>query len=151
MAEFTANGIDLRRADGSVWSWIRRGWVDEPAEHRGTDQAPPGRPGRFRPAGLTTRIADRRVVQVQTVVKATTAAGFLALVQSLKANVWNPALDPYAVVLGDGYRGLGAGQTATLTAQFVNVIPVAQQTEFWREYSWELESIANPPEWVIAP
>lgn len=50
----------------------------------------------------------------------------------------------------DGYRGLGAGGTATLAVHTVNVMPTPQVQETRRLYSVRLESIANPPEWVIA-
>lgn len=146
MAELTWRAVDLRRTDGSVWTWIERGWLDEPADHRGEDTPLPGKPGRAR----GNRVADRRVIVMRTHLKAATRAAMLALQQEMAA-LWNPSLDPGALVLADGYRGLGAGQTATLQAAFVNVTPAAAFTEYHREYSVQAECIADPPNWVIAP
>ena len=147
-----AGAVDLRRADGTVHSWIKRGWLDEPADHDGTDQAPPGTPGMFRPnlTGVPTRIARKRVVVIETVLHTATAEDMLPLVLEMRA-VWDPTVHSFDLVVADGYRGLAVGQTATLAVQFVNTVPQPQMTEFRRVYTWEVVSIANPPEWVLAP
>ena len=147
-----AGAVDIRRTDETVHSWIKSGWLDEPAEHDGTDQAPPGTPGMFRPnlTGVPTRIARRRVVVIHTVLKTATAEDMLALVLEMRA-IWDPTVHSFDLVADDGYRGLAVDQTATLSVQFVNVVPQPMMTEHRREYSWEVVSIANPPEWVLDP
>ena len=146
MAELTFRGVDLRRADKSVWFWIERGWFDDIPTVRGVDTTVPGRAGRTR----RNRKADTRPLLLNGRLKAATAADFLALVQEMAA-IWDPTLNPGSLVAGDQYRGLASGQTATISARTVNIAPDPAQTPFHRKYSWQLESIANPPAWVLAP
>jgi hypothetical protein len=146
VAELAADGIDLRRADGSVHFWIARGWLDDMAVVRGKDTIVSSRPGRT----ARNRVKDFRRIMLSGRVQAATPAAFLALILELD-DVWTAARAPWNLVAGDEYRGLAAGQTATIAVRTVNLIPAPALTEFGRNYSWELESVANPPEWTIAP
>lgn len=152
MAELAANATDIRLADGSRYFYIVRGWLDDIPAVRGEDDDAPGRPGRIQ----GNRVAQLRRIILQGQLKGSGAteaaaqASFLALVQGM-ATLWDPTADPWNLVAGDLYRGLAAGQTATIAVRTVNLVPSHEFNGFRRTYSWELECIANPPAWVLAP
>lgn len=142
----TWKGTNLRRSDKSVWAWIVRGWLDEPAIVVGEDDRGTAAEGRERGG----RTKDRRPVILQVQLKAATAEAMLALQVELAA-LWDSDDVGGNLVALNGYRGLATGQTATLAStQVVNVIPSASLTETQRQYSVELESIASPPDWQLA-
>lgn len=153
MAELTGGGLDLRRSDGSVWLWIARGWLDDPADVRGVDTVIPGKEGRT----ARDRKRDFRTIELrgqivgQGATEAAADADYLALVQALNPLFFDLTVAPWALVAGDLYRGLGVGQTATINVRPVNVVPAANQLTWRRAFTFELVSIDSPPEWVIAP
>lgn len=144
MAELSYRATDVRRADGSFYLWIARGWVDEPADVRGADGVVALKAGRR----VNPRYKDRRVVELRGQLKAATAAAMFTLANELRT-LFDPTITG-ALVAGDLYRGLGAGQTATLQARTINVVPGDRTTGFHRLYTIELECVASPPEWVVA-
>jgi hypothetical protein len=146
VAELTGDSVDLRRADESVWFWLQRGWLDDPAEVDGEndiiDQAEGEVP---RP-----RKRRRRKLELRGQIQAATDADFLDLILELEPFLFNLAADPWPLVVGDEYRGLAAGQTATINVRSVSVAPSDSQLTFRRGYSVALVSVDSPPEWVIA-
>lgn len=153
MAELTANSVNLRRADGSMWWWIERGWRDDPAIAEGSDdiiaqaegRVPRGRKRRFRRVDLRGQL--KGLGATPTAVD----AAFLALVEEIDDSLLSTVADPWPLVLGDQYRGLAAGQTATLNVRTINVLPSPGPLSYRRIYTVTVESVDSPPEWVIAP
>ncbi len=145
MAELTHRTVDIRRANGSVYFWLARGWIDDIASVRGVDDIIPQASGR----DVQPRRKDVLRLELQGQIKAATEADFLALVLEMSA-VWDPTLDPGPLVAADGYRGLAIGETATRNARTINVVPGSRQIGTHRLYTWELECVDSPPEWVIA-
>lgn len=145
MAELAFKGVDLRRADGSVWFWLVHGWVDELATVEGEDREVALRHG----MDPHPRLKRRRKIELRGALKAATWAGMLALQQEMLTT-----FDPTArgsLVVADEYKGLGAGVTASLTSVLpIALTPAADQTEFHRLYTATMESIAVPPEWSFA-
>jgi hypothetical protein len=147
MSELTGDAINLRRADRSVYFWIARGWRDDPALVDGTDDTIGQAEGRV----VTGRKRRVRRVDLRGQVKGATDAAFLALVIELEPIFFNMAVDPWPIVIGDGYRGLAPGQTATINVRTVNVMPGDSTLSHIRFYTVTLESVDSPPEWTIAP
>jgi hypothetical protein len=151
MAELTKGGVDIRRSDVKIYFWITRGWLDDIPSVRGVDALVVGTPGRL----TGNRLADTRRLLLNGQIKGAGAtealaqADFHALLSSM-LTVWDPDGDPENLVVADGYRGLGVGQTATISVRTVNVIPAGEFNGFRRKYSWELECVSDPPAWVIA-
>lgn len=148
MAELTGDGLNLRRADASVHFWIARGWLDEPAEVRGKDDIIPGAEGRV----VRGRKRDRRVIELRGSIVGVdgTEAAFLALLDELRPIFFDASADPWPLVAADGYRGLGAGETATINVRVVNVTPGPNVLTWRGIYAIELESVDSPPEWARA-
>lgn len=152
MAELTGGGINLRRSDNSVFFWIARGWLDEPAEVRGEDTTVPGLEGQI----VRDRKRHKRTIELRGQIRGTgaseqmAAAAHLALAVELEPIFFDLTAAPWALVAGDGYRGLAAGQTATINVRTVNVTPDARGLAYAKTYVIVLESIDSPPEWVIA-
>lgn len=145
MAELTFKGSNLRRADKSVWFWIAHGWIDEAVEVRGEDRIVALRHGQL--GG--PRWKSKRKPELRGRLKAATSAGMLTLQQEL-LTIFDPTVRG-ALVVGDGYKGLAALQTATLSDCLpLSVIGADVHTGFHRLYTVTMESIAVPPEWVIA-
>lgn len=145
MAELAFKANDLRRADASFKFWLVHGWVDELAETEGED----------RPVSLRHGLRNMprwkrfRKVELRGLVEAATWGDMLALQQEL-LTIFDPTVRG-SLVVADQYKGLAAGQTATLTS----VLPLSctgaeAQTEFNRLYTVTLRSTAVPPEWVFA-
>jgi 1-aminocyclopropane-1-carboxylate deaminase/D-cysteine desulfhydrase-like pyridoxal-dependent ACC family enzyme len=146
VAELTVLGSDWRRADHSVWAFIVSGWIGEPATVRAKDSVIERTAGRR----YRQRVKDIRVVPLTLTLKAATQAGILALQLEI-ADVLDGTAALGAVVVADGYRGLAAGQTATLSSCYVeNAIIKERVIETRVVYSVQIVSIANPPEWVLA-
>lgn len=151
MAELAADGHDLRRVNGSVYFWIVNGWLDTSAEVRGQDSVVPGLEGRV----VRNRQKDRRVVEIRGQIDGSHVtptgadAAFLALLQELQPLLFDRSADPWPLVAADGYKGLGVGETATISVRTINIVPDATQLSWRRIYSIELECVASPPDWVI--
>ena len=152
MAELTADSVDLRRADGSVWWWIQRGWLDDPAMVDGDDDTIAQAEGRV-PRGRKRRV---KRLELRGQVKGLGAtptdadAAFLARIGELDGALFNLAADPWPLVVADQYRGLAAGQTATINVRTINILPDAGLLSHQRIYTAVLESVDSPPEWVLA-
>lgn len=145
MAELAFKGTNLRRADKSVWFWIVHGWLDEQVEVEGEDAEVSLRHG----LDPNPRWKRRRPVELRGRLKAGTPAGMLTLQQEI-LTLFDPTVRG-ALVVADQYKGLGSGQTATLSS----VLPLAvtgadPYIGTHRLYTVTMESIAVPPEWVIA-
>lgn len=145
MAELMFDSVDLRRADGSVMFYISTGWVDSPADVRGVDTIVPGLSGRTR----RPRRTDIRTVIMNGLVVADTPEALLELQLEL-VEVWAPGEGVADLVVGDQYLGLAPGETATLVCSTTNLAVGDAETAFMRRYSWQLESVDNPPEWVFS-
>jgi hypothetical protein len=146
MAELSGAAIDLRRANDTVWWWIHRGWLDDPASVEGTDDTIGQAEGRV-PRGRKRRF---RKIELRGQIRAATDADYLALLLELRPIFFDLSQDPWPLVVGDQYRGLAAGQTATINVRTVSVAPAETLLTFRRAYSVELHSVDSPPEWVIA-
>lgn len=144
MTELEFDSVDLRRADRSMRFYIANGWLDEPPDVRGVDTTVPGRSGRTR----RNRVRDVRTVVLNGLLEAQTWEGLLSMELEL-ASVWDPTADPAYLVVTGPYLGLEDGETATLLCVTVNVAPGEVTSPFMRKYSWQLESIDSPPDWVI--
>jgi hypothetical protein len=146
MAELTGNAVNLRRADESVWFWIQRGWRDDPADVDGDDDVIAQAEGEV-PRG---RMRRRRKIELRGKVQGATDADFLVLILELEPFLLTKAADPWPLVIGDQYKGIGAGQTDSINVRTFNVTPAADQLTWRRLYTVELLSVDSPPEWVLA-
>lgn len=145
MAKLAFKAVDLRRTDGSVHFWIVHGWVDELATVDGEDREVALRHG----LDPNPRLKRIRKVELRGHLEAATWPDMLALQQEMLTT-----FDPTArgsLVVGDEYKGLAAGQTATLADVWpLALTPASSQTEFSRDYTLTMVSIAVPPEWEFA-
>ena len=143
MAELAFRGTNLRRADKSVWFWIVHGWIDEQVEVEGEDQRVAERHG----LDQNPRWKVRRPVELRGRLKAGTLAGKLALEQEILA-LFDVTVRG-SLVVADGYRGV----TTSATLSSVLPLSVSGADPFigtHRIYTVTMESVAVPPEWVIA-
>ena len=147
MSELSADGVDIRRADGSIYFWIHRGFLDDVASVRGEDDIIPSAAG----MAPRPRIKHRRIPELRGQIKGADDAAYLALVAEVQDTLFNLAADPWPLVVADGYRGLGPGVTATLMVRTISVTPAADLLTYRRGFAFVLESVDSPPEWVIAP
>lgn len=139
------DGTDMRRADGSLQTWIESGlWG--PAEYRGKNTLVPGRPGQVhRP-----KIAHERVINMPTRLKAATYADLLALDDELHA-LWAASMAAPSIltVLGPLY-GVPSGFKRTISVQWVNAVPLWLTDRLRVEWNAQYVSVDSPPEWVEA-
>lgn len=141
----TPTTSDLRRADDSMHFWLVHGWVDEPATVRGED----GTIALAHGVKPNPRWKKVRKVTLRGRLKAASLSAMLALQQEL-LTIFD-LTERGSLIVGDEYKGLATGQTATLAG----VLPIScnaddSQTEYHRLYTVTLESGANPPEWEFA-
>lgn len=144
MAELTYDGTELRRSDKSVRFYITTGWVDVPADIRGTDTIVPGLSGRTR----RPKVRDTRTVILSGMIMHAEPSGLLAIQEEL-GDLWRADAAPANLVVTGPYLGLDPGETATLLCATVNVAVADSELAFMRRYSWELVSLDTPPEWVF--
>ena len=142
MSLLTANGVELRRTDNSVWFWIQRGWLDDPASVRGEDDIVAGASGRL----VRARTKDRRVVELRGQFNGTDDAAYLALIAEVEDTLFDLSADPWPLVVHAGYR-IAAG-TKTLNVRTISVTPAADLLTYRRGFAFQLESVDSPPEWT---
>lgn len=142
-SKITLDGVNMRRPDGSLQSWIVSGlWG--PPEHRGRNTLVPGRPGQIhRP-----KVADQRIINMPTRLQAATYAGLLALDDELRALWESTQAEPKVLaVIGELY-GVPAGFKRTISVQWVNAVPLWLTDRLRVEWQAQYVSVDSPPEWV---
>lgn len=139
------DGTDMRRADGSLHSWIESGFWG-PAEYRGKNTVVPGKPGEeHRP-----KMASRRIINMPTRLVAATYADLLALDDELHALWASTKAEPKVLtVLGELY-GVPDGFMRTISVEWVNAVPVWLTDRLKVEWNAQYVSVDSPPDWVEA-
>lgn len=140
----TFNGVDIQRADFSIFLEVRRG-LNEIPETRGKDTVVPGLTGRY----FRNRVADTRKIELVGYVSGADATtptegplrrDFRHRVEELRA-LFDPTDDPGALA-----AALEDGGTATIEARTTSVV-WNQIAPSLASVSVEMESV--DPEWVV--
>lgn len=144
-SNITLDGTNMRRADGSLQSWIVSGFWG-PAEYRGRNTLVPGRAGQL----ARPKIADQRIINMPTRLVAATHADLLTLDDELRA-LWaaTQAAPKQLVVLGPLY-GVAPGFKRTISVQWINAVPLWLTDRLKVEWNAQYVSVDSPPEWVEA-
>lgn len=144
-SKITLAGTNMRRADGSLHTWIDSGFWGG-ANYRGKNTTIAGKSGQsHRP-----KIAHERLINMPTRLVAATYADLLALDDELHA-LWadSKAAPLPLVVIGELY-GVPAGFKRTINVEWVNAVPVWLTDRLRVEWMAQYVSVDSPPEWVEA-
>jgi hypothetical protein len=148
VSSLTFRTLDLHSAEGPNDPGIRLqitvGFLARP-DARGEDYIVAARVGR----SPGDRVSDTLKLVLEGTVRGSTVAEWRMYTDLLWAVLDENGVAPGELEAGEGYLGLGDGQTATINARVVNAIPgpirAAGMLQTW---SIELESI--DPAWSVA-
>lgn len=145
----TYRAVQLRRADRSMLLELDPGTLAGKAKQRGEDWIIESRSGRIeRP-----RVDDVRVVELAGWIRGIGAThadrivSYRALVDELDT-IFLPTFGD--LVASAPYLGIPTGQTRTLSVRWVSTAWGRLEAGYFQRLSVELESISNPPDWVVA-
>ena len=144
-SQITLNGVNMRRADRSLHSWITAGFWGS-AQYRGKNTTISGKAGQaHRP-----KIANERIIDMPTRLLAASYADLLALDDELHA-LWDAskAAPIPLVVIGPLY-GVPAGFKRTIYVEWVNAVPLWLTDRLKVEWNAQYVSVDSPPNWVQA-
>lgn len=152
MSRLTLGGVELQRVGAyEVWFEFLEGGPSDSIYHvRGDDTVIPAKPGQL----VRNRVPDVLPivlvgwVEGQGATHTAKREDYVDLMAELLA-VFDPALDPMVLKAWGPVEGLGSAVTATINARFLRRTGPAKVGEFHRRQTIYLESVDDPPVWVM--
>jgi hypothetical protein len=153
MSAIVAGGsLELQDIANGYWFEISVGGLDGTFQVRGENVTLPGKTGQT----YMTKVGSEWPVKLHGIVFGVTTTpriDYLTKVTALKA-IFSPDAEPFTVVLHPDARGVGgqvgAGQTATMTVEFLRFIGPPALGDEIRTLDIECRCISDPLGWTIA-
>jgi hypothetical protein len=151
MALITLDGTELRRSDGRIHSWIRKGFYG-PADYRGSNDIIPEAAGEE----AQPWIAWRRTIELGQKVTGAGASevaaqqDFLTLADSLRTLYESTQAAPKELRVYTPLYGITSGYRK-LSVRWVNSIEGDPIGGFAQLVTIRFECVDSPPSWVAVP